>query len=302
METFFRHYWNSKYSFVSGSHLYKSFKKFHKDGKIPDAKLFLLEVKQSSEIYRKIGKPSEKDWTIQKQRSIKKSIELLNQYQVTIVRPFLLSLLECRNQKNLNETRLINTITNLENFHLIFSRLCQERASGLANKYSSSARALHRAGNDANKIAKIIDDLNDYLRSKRPSLQKIEDSLTKVNYRDKDDKRLSQIIFEKIEHFLRSTGELNVAVFSLEHIKDQSAGASWINKIGNLLPLDESINNKIPSQLLFSDKKRRYQESEFKTVDKFLKLFNEDDEWTEPTSEKWMNEVSKLLEEATRIK
>ncbi len=48
LDTFFRHYWNSKYSFASDDRLYKSFKDSVKAGRIVSAKAFLLELQKAA--------------------------------------------------------------------------------------------------------------------------------------------------------------------------------------------------------------------------------------------------------------
>jgi uncharacterized protein with ParB-like and HNH nuclease domain len=116
LETFFRHYWNSKYAFASDDRLYKSFKDHLKAGKVSNARDFLVELKNASGLYRKIGLPSEKDWPIQKQKVVGRALSLINQYKVTQVRPFLLALLECRQKGTVTEAQLIATVTNLEKF------------------------------------------------------------------------------------------------------------------------------------------------------------------------------------------
>ena len=131
---FFRHYWNSKYSFASNDRLYKSFNDFRKAGKIASARDFLMELREAAVRYRKIGAPAEKDWGSLKEKSVSRHLELINQYKVTQVRPFLLALLECREKKYVDETVFINMVANLDNFHLIFSNICQDRASGLEGK------------------------------------------------------------------------------------------------------------------------------------------------------------------------
>jgi len=302
LETFFRHYWNSKYAFASDDRLYKSFKSFLKKGIISDAKEFLLELRDASEIYRQIGAPTDKDWTIQKEKPIKRSLDLLNQYRVTQVRPFLLALFECRKNKVITQTTFTDTITKLENFHLIFSNICQDRASGLEGKYTRAAKNLHNAG--TNKVAAkgVISDLIGYLDKKRPTYQRISDAVNGLSFGNVDDanKKTIQTIFSKIELSLQATRELNVSSFSLEHIRDQELAASWGNSIGNLLPLCEDINNKIKKGSTFKQKKSQYSKSNLNIVKYFL-ILNPQDTWEKIDATKWADEVCKLLNAATKL-
>ncbi|MPV70833.1 DUF1524 domain-containing protein [Burkholderia sp. BE17] len=302
LETFFRHYWNSKYAFASDDRLYKSFKDFLKKGVISDAQEFLFQLKDAAELYRKIGAPSELDWKVQKERVIKKSFDLLNQYRVTQVRPFLLALLECRNKKIIDQSTFTNTVIKLERFHFIFSNLCQDRASGLEGKYTRAAKNLHNAG--ANKAAAkdVISDLTHYLQKKRPNPQRISDAVGGLVYTSDNDvnKKTIQTIFSKIENYLHGTQELQVGTFSLEHIEDQSSKHHWIGSIGNLIPLDEDLNNKIKQGSDFKKKKSQYNKSNFKIVEKFIEI-NAQSVWGEGDAGRWAQEISSMLDIATEI-
>lgn len=303
LETFFRHYWNSKYAFASDGRLYKSFKEFQKRGVISDAKMFLLELETASNLYRKIGAPRDSDWKVQKERVVKRSFDLLNQYRVTQVRPFLLSLLECHSQKIIDQTTFINTITKLENFHFIFSNICQERASGLEGKYTRAAKNLYAAKKDKVKAKNVIADLIDYLDKKRPTTQKITDAINELIFTATDDtnKKTIQTIFTKIEYSLHGTKELLIGSFSLEHIQDQSSKIKWIGSIGNILPLDEDINNRISKGSTFTQKKVHYNKSNFKIVAKFLENHQQQN-WDKANAEKWGKEIATMLDSATKVK
>lgn len=303
LETFFRHYWNSKYAFASDGRLYKSFKEFLQKGVISDAQIFLSELKTAGDLYRKIGVPSDSDWTIQKEREIKRSLDLLNQYRVTQVRPFLLSLFECRSKKIIDQTTFIKTITKLENFHFIFSNICQERASGLEGKYTRAAKNLYNAGPNKQAAKDVISNLIDYLDKKRPATQKITDAISELIFTTADDvnKKTIQTIFIKVENSLHGTKEVLIGSLSLEHIQDQSSKVDWIGSVGNLLPLDENLNNKIKKSSNFIQKKIEYKKSSFKLVAKFLES-NPQDVWEKTHANKWMKEIALMLDSATKIK
>lgn len=303
LETFFRHYWNSKYAFASDDRLYKSFKDFLKRGVISDAKSFLVELNSASEFYRKIGAPSEPDWRVQKERPVKRSLDLLNQYRVTQVRPFLLALLECRSKGLVDQSTFVSTVAKLENFHFIFSNVCQDRASGLEGKYTRAAKNLHAANGNKAKAKSVISDLIDYLDRKRPSTQRIEDAVKDLSFLSSDEtnKKTIQVIFSKIESSLHATKELSINSFSLEHIHDQATQANWVASIGNLIPLDENLNNNIKQGATFKQKKIHYQKSSLKIVGEFL-LLNQQDEWGKSEVERWGKRLAADLERATRLK
>jgi uncharacterized protein with ParB-like and HNH nuclease domain len=302
LETFFRHYWNSKYAYASNDRLYKSFNEFLKKGRIESARKFLLELKNASKRYRKIGVPKEKDWNTQKEKAVVQHLELINQYKVTQVRPVLLALLECRENKNIDETLFIKIIQNLENFHFIFSNICQSRASGLEGTYTSAAKELYLAGKDKTKVRKVIIELDTSLRLKIPNFQLLSDSLEKLVFTNGNEtnKKTIQTIFIKIEQYLQQTAELKVGNFSLEHIENQSTNKDWVGKIGNIIPVDEKLNNSIKHNASFKDKKIIYKKSEFKIIKKFLEVIAEDT-WDKSSSDKWLKEIATNLHQATSL-
>ena len=302
LETFFRHYWNSKYSFASDDRLYKSFNDLRKSGRINSARDFLLEIKSASDLYRMIGAPLDKDWTIQKEKIVGRSLVLINQHKVTQVRPFLLALLECKKNKIVDQTSFVKTVVNLENFHFVFSRLCQDRASGLEGKYTRAAKNLHLAGTDKAKAKQVLVDLSSYLELKRPSTQRIVDSIKDLKF-DKDfdgQKKTIQLVISKIEQYLHQTTELLVGEFSLEHVRDQSTKDSWASSIGNLIPLDEKLNNEIKPGHTFKQKKSIYKKSSFKLTQNFVAQYPQDT-WTQTNAKSWEKEIGNLLSKATGL-
>lgn len=302
LETFFRHYWNSKYAYASNDRLYKSFNDFRKAKKITSARDFLLELKAASDRYRKIGLPKDKDWGSLKEKSVARHLELINQYKVTQVRPFLLALLECRENKFIDETSFVRIIQNLDNFHFIFSNICQDRASGLEGTYTRAAKNLHLAGDDKVKVKKVLTALDAALRVKIPNLQRIADSVKELEFinGNETNKKTIQTLFSKIEQHLQKTTELKVGSFSLEHIEDQSSNKDWVGRVGNIIPLDEKLNNGIKADTSFKDKKKIYNKSTFKINQEFLKI-NTQNTWTEANANMWLNEVAFFLHQATAL-
>jgi len=302
LDTFFRHYWNSKYAYASNDRLYKSFNDFRKAGKIVSARSFLLELKAASERYRRIVMPKEKDWKTQKEKAVVRHLELIGQYKVTQVRPFLLALFECRENKYVDETTFVKVIQNLDNFHYIFSNICQDRASGLEGTYTRAGKKLYLAGNNKFKVKKVLTDLNDSLIAKSPNRQRITDSINSLEFLNGNDtnKKTIQTLFSKIEQHLQQTTELKVGSFSLEHIEDQSTGANWVGGVGNIIPLDEKLNNGIKEFTVFKDKKKVYKKSQYLITKKFLEI-NPQDTWNKANSIKWLDEIATNLHQATTI-
>lgn len=302
LETFFRHYWNSKYTSTSDERLYKSFNGCLKKGVITNAKSFLKEVEDAAKRYHKICAPQKSDWSSKKEQVVAKHLDRINQYKVTQVRPLLLALIEARGKKLIDETEFIAVVKNLDNFHFLFSNLCSSRASGLENIYTQTARKVYAAGTDKVKIRNELKILKSTLQSKLPSEQLISDAIKKLVFSKNNDvnKKTIQMVFIKIEEYLLKTKEFEIASLSLEHVSDESNNSNWVGFVGNLIPLDEKLNNEIKPNKSFVEKKRIYLKSQFKTVNLFI-TNNPQNTWGEFEANNWMDIVTKKTIEATVI-
>jgi hypothetical protein len=302
-EVFFRHYWNSKYAFASDGRIYKSFKKLLKRGVILPAKDLLLEIDQSSKNYEKIGAPKDSDWPVQKEKSVKRAFDLLNQYRVTQPRPFLLALMDMRDKKLVGQTDFIRMIDSIERFHFIFSNLCKERASGLEGKYARAAKSLYAAGSNKSTVKTVLTDLTVYLANKRPDEKRIKNSLKSISYGVSSglDNKVIQAVFSKIELYLHKTSELSIGSLSIEHVRDRSSRATWVDSIANLIPLDEGLNNSIPGGISFDTKKSYYSRSQLKIVEEFLRQ-NSQSTWDLEDAERWVDTLTGLVDKATAIR
>jgi uncharacterized protein with ParB-like and HNH nuclease domain len=298
METFFLHFWNSKYGSSAADNLYKNFQKCIKDGRIADSLSFLIELRDAAQRYHKIADPKSAKWGNQKEQLVRESFEFINQYKVKQPNPFFLSLIENRDNKNVGETLFIKAVKSIELFHFIFSHLCSSRGSGLGNSYSSSARNLYSCKTKA-QAEKVINELLNTLEIKLPKKAMIDEKLSELTLLGKNDKdkRKIQMVFAKIEHYLHTTNELTIQSFSIEHIQDESSGMGWVGCLGNLLPLDEKLNNEIGSGKTFLDKKNVYKKSSLLLVKHFVEMFPED-RWDEALSKKWCAELSDLIYKA----
>ncbi len=302
LESFFRHYWSSKYAYASNDRLYKSFNDHRKSGAITNARDFLLELKAASERYRKICQPRLSDWKTQKEKSVVRHLDYINQYKVTQVRPFLLALLHARENGYIDETTFTKVIHNLENFHLIFSNICKTKASGLEGTYTRAAKNLYLAGVDKKKVKAEMKSLMQTLNAKLPSPEKISYSINSLRFTKENDahKKTIQAIFSKIESNLQKTSELKIGNFSLEHIEDQSSEHEWVGEIGNLIPLAEKINNELKASHSFKLKKDKYKKSKLEIVKTFVET-NPQDTWSKTRADKWKNEIITLLTDATKL-
>lgn len=263
LETFVRHWWISKYSYVSEENIYKAFKKLWTEDKI-DAKEFIKELYSDSETYIKIASPLQEDFKQQEEKSVYKTLSAFKIFNITQQRAFLLSLFKARERRILKFDDQKEIMLFLERFHFMFNAVCSLRPSGVENSYSRAARELQNAS-DKRRAKEIINILKDSLTTRIPDETVFTEKFKQLKFHNgyTRDKKLIQYIFNKIERSKLVTNELAPENISLEHILCQSNNdKEIIGKIGNLLPLSQELNEKAKDKAV-ADKLSIYQESQY---------------------------------------
>ncbi|MEY8734195.1 DUF262 domain-containing protein [Peribacillus frigoritolerans] len=272
LNTFFRHFWISKYEHITESKIYKSFTKHIAREEKDVMKNFLDQLVEESLHYKLFASPQVEDWRQQEEKSILESLMALGLFRVVSPRPLLLALFNKRKEGNLSLTFYIKSLRAIEHFHFTFSTICSSSASGLEIKYSSFARRLRQARNKQESHV-IVNELISYLSQKKPTLDKFINSFEKkLRYSEEytKEKKVIQYFFKKLERYYRESNELDVLNISIEHILPQASGQSIAFTIGNLLPLSQELNSECGDKPLI-EKVPIYEKSSFRMVQQFLK-------------------------------
>lgn len=292
LETFFRHYWNSKYAHTSEGRIYKGFKRASREGQLGTAKDFLTDLSKEADVYAYIAKP--RNQPVNKlplaSKELFSSLDAFNIFNVTQVRPLLLSLFST---DKLSLKQKILTIRAIENFHFIYTAVCSLRASGMDSKYGATARSLRGVMTKAD--AKVeINSLIGELQLKLPKFEVFSSSFEKLRFTNgfERQKRLIQYFFIRYESFLHGSDELKISDMSLEHISSQSSKGAWVGHIGNLIPLSSKLNNDAGSQAL-KGKIQVYLKSNFKCVKEFCSGHSNTKDWTEGLAKKRADALAK---------
>ncbi|MDF3554660.1 hypothetical protein COM99_26435 [Bacillus cereus] len=294
INTFIRHYWLSKYEFITHNRLYKAYKK-QQINDVENMKAFLNELLAESYVYKMISSPDMSDWKQHEEKQIYFSLEALNIFKVTQLKTILLSLIAQRKKGIVSVTQLKSAIRMLENFHFIFTAISSDRAAGLEGKYSTIARKI-RSAKKKTEINDALKELNDYLIDKKPNYEKFERGFMKLEFTNNNtsDKKLIQYILKKFEEKRHTTEELFIGNISLEHIVPQADGTKGLELIGNLLPIDQKLNQKADRKS-FKDKLVVFSDSDLKLIQEFISDYNIKDEWT---TEDIIQRTKKMAKEA----
>lgn len=291
--TFYRHYWLSKYCLSTSRKLVANFEKY-----IPKTivaySAFVDDMTSAAMDYSEIVSPDINKWTQPEDLSIYTTLSALNIFNTTQVRIFLLSLFDAKRRGVISHKNYKKILTYLEHYHFIFTAVCSSRPSGLERRYSFYARKL-RGCNSKEESTDCINDLIIDLKSSLPEYSTFESNFKKIIYTSKQerDKKLVQYILKKLEVFY-ATDELKPNSFTIEHILPESTGNQFIGMVGNLIPLGEKLNNELKDKD-FRIKIIKYSDSQYATVKQFVQEYENEEKWTEKIIEERTMKIAKIL-------
>ena len=294
IQTFYRHYWLSKYGYSTAKKLVKEFN--DKIGKNQsEYTIFLKELVEASEDYYKIVYPNKNDWSQPEEIDIYYALEACDIFDVTQVRIFLLALFDVKRKKMISHKQFLRIIKFLEQYHFVFNSICSMRPSGLERRYSSYARKL-RICKDKNETKKCIDELIATLKEGLPAKEIFVSNFVNVRYTSDfaKDKKLVQYIIKKYEFYNMNTNEVQPLSFTIEHIMPESTNNKECGMIGNLLPLGDKLNSELMDKA-FKYKIKKYSASQYKTVEKFVQQYQNNDEWTKEMIFDRTKEIAKKM-------
>lgn len=274
METYIRHWWVSKYSYVSSDTLYKSFLDKWKNGDI-DASHFIDELLEDAKLYVVISSPLEQDFPQLEMKPIYRGLQALRLFNITQNKPFLLSLFRARERGKLKLVDMTNAVLSIERFHFMFNAICSLRPSGIESAYARAARALVDESATKSSNRQVIKALLEMLIKRKPEYNVFMEKFFTLQFTNQEtkNKRLIQYIFNKIDLYYIKTGEYFPDSLTLEHIMPQSTQELFfVGTLGNLLPLSKSLNEKAGNKPVL-DKIEIYKESRFYLVQHFIDEF-----------------------------
>ncbi|WP_304158485.1 DUF262 domain-containing protein [Fusobacterium ulcerans] len=291
---FFRHFWLSKYEFVTSNKLYSSFLKNFSEASKDEYKDLISELEKESQNYLKILKPVKDDWKQQEEKEILDSLIALRIFRVEQVRTLILAIFNLRENKKIDLSTMKNVLRLVEKFHFIFTAICSSSASGLEAKYSYIARKL-RTSKSKIEIKTILEELKLYYINKCPDEKVFFINFKEIQYTSKNtkQKKLIQYILSMFERKLITTDEIDVLNLSLEHVASESKKIENFDKIGNLLPLSQKLNVVIADKE-FSEKIKELKKSELKIVQEFVKEYSTQKSWKTEDIDKRTGKLAKI--------
>ena len=270
--TFYRHYWISKYSKETNSKLYDSFKKHIKHDR-KSYEIFVNELSVGAEKYMEIVHPvigdyddrKEYNWLVQSLKSIEMT------FSVTQARIVLLSLLELKSNDKISSKCLKKAINYIENFIFAYTGILKNQANIYESRFSRLAIEL-RKSQDKSNTNEILDKfLYKAFEDRFPKKEEFVSAFTHLKFSKKNTptNMMAKYALNKISSQMDYREEFSLDS-SIEHIiNEDSSDANTLN-IGNLICLEESLNNQA-DRLTFKEKLDIYKKSKYNQVQKFCK-------------------------------
>jgi len=280
LATFYRHFWISNYKKSPASKLYDDFQSTIKPKRKDIYKAFLKEIEHDSKIYIQILNPRREDYNNRKEyywlvQSLKVLMDYFNIVQVRIA---LLALFKAKENEMISSSKFKNTIQYLENFHFAYNSIISGGANRFENIYSKFAIALKKCTTKEEVHLKIENDLINSLDQLFPKYDQFKQGFLKLTFSKKNHPNniKSKYAINKLNSLYEGQ-EVFSDIGSIEHIKSEKEKEEISLNIGNLILLEESLNNSAGSKN-YLDKKDIYTKSSYKWIQNFVK---ENNEWND---------------------
>ena len=260
---FVKHYATHRYrsNAQSGDSDYKTIQKANKGSSTED---LLYDIRTKATYYNRLINPivdGEKANCTQKEYMVYSFFKKRRHEQI---RPVLLSLIHQRELNVLSVEKYEETILFLYDFVVCYNIIGQENSNKITNIVYSMAYSLENNYSDE-KLQEFIVKL----KAKLPGKDSFYSAFSLIGwshhggfYDDSKAKDRVKIVLEILER-LKSPSK-NCNEFTIEHILDDSAGVNN-GKIGNLIPLEESLNSLLKGKS-FQEKLEIYSRSSFQTA------------------------------------
>ena len=196
-------------------------------------------------------------------------------------RPLLMSLMHQRDNGIIQEEKYLSIIDFLYKFHICYTIICNGTTNKLERIIYSMSVEIENNFNDKS-LDKLVEELKDKMPDKKLFLinfKQIGYSHHKNFFYDEENKKQVEAVLRIYENYLESVvWQLD---FTVEHILPDSNG-SQNAIIGNLIPLEQKINEKVKDWSI-SDKLEVYgKESVFASARKLTERYGKEPEKFNP--------------------
>lgn len=256
IDRFIQHWWLSTQEFVAVRKLFGRIKLKVRTAEAAQSSLDSLA--SDAPLYRDIFFPRMREWGPEEEE-IREALQALLVFAVAQPAPLLLSLLRARSLKSVRMKHLRKTFEAIERYHFQSTTIAASSSSrGISAMYARYARELTNAKDEA-AAAALLAQLRSSLTTRIPEALVFDAGFRQLEYSDwyTRDKRLIQYVLRRLHEEARANRPTKPTI---EHLAPQSSvsedlSIEQVGNIGNLLWVDEVLNNEL-SHKSFEQKKK----------------------------------------------
>lgn len=292
-ETFFHHYWISKYKKVTKAKLYTDFEQTFKNKSVQEYRDLLKDLEKNCHYYKILLSPTREDFkNKQEYLPIIQSLKAIDgDLKIIQCRLVILALLELKFKQLISLKNFKETLNFLENFHFAYNAVMSDKPNKIEKIYSDVAIEL-RQQTDKTMIVQIIKNkLIDKLKTFLPSFDSFANNFIKLNFSKKKvhSNLYTKYAIRKLQAYFQRT-EIFDEYGTIEHIIPESNDKPIILTIGNLIFIENNLNNEAGNKS-YSEKISTYKKSNYKWINKLTEKYTN---FSEKQIEERAKELAKI--------
>lgn len=242
---FILHWWLSRYPYTAERKLFKEIKALVRTS--VSAANLLDELHEDAAIYCLISDPGSQSWPRQ-DAELRDSLEAINIFGVRQPRPLLLALLRGYHDQTISRKTCLRAVQAIESFHFVTTAIVGVSSTGgVSRMYASYATRITASLNlnaSGAEVKRFIDRLRIGLSSRDTFSIEFPRAL-RFSETETISKNLVQYVLKRLQKHQRPKIPIDDARCNIEHLHPQSMGESWAAEIGNLLWLDQNLNQSL---------------------------------------------------------
>ncbi|MGM0293968.1 DUF262 domain-containing protein [Enterococcus sp. AZ062] len=275
LATFYRHYWISKYAKVTNVKLYDSFKASISPKNVKTYMEFISDLNSAAKKYVQILSPRLEDY--QNRKEYKWLVQSLNSFQnsfgIVQTRIALLALFDIKESNKISTASFKDAVQFIENFTFSYTAIAKKPANIYESRFSKLAIELRKTSSkdQTNKILREF--LYDVFEDKLPKYEEFEENFILLTFTKErvSSNNLTKYVLNKISQNI-SKRDFFWDDSSIEHIINEDANIPETLSIGNLICLEEVLNNEADN-LNYTEKTEIYSNSKYKQVKDFIQKY-----------------------------
>lgn len=273
IDTFYRHYWISKYKKVTSNRLYDSFKTNKKLKNSSDCIDFLKELEKESNQYIKIISPIDDDYDRrQEYKWLVESLRIINDTLIFVQsRILLLALFDIKEKEKISTPSFKKSIDFLKHFVFVYTGVMGNNPNIYESRFSKLSVEL-RKSNNKDETNRILNELlYASFKDKKTKYNEFEEKFIELNFSKEKNKSntLTKFVINEICKHMEDR-DIALEFSSMEHMINENENNLNTLNIGNLICLEEPLNNEA-GNLSYEEKIEIYKKSKYNCVKKLIK-------------------------------